>query len=157
MKMNQVMKQEIESIVLSLCWIFPVSIEEKTPDDYFQKLSEFVDISKYDKRDLICAGVTSCKEVDGKDEVQFFVDGVLEVLSRLGHVDLGVVVKHEWRHSLQFAWLRQQGGANLVKRVLNDEIASSYGQGVLEYDAKLFSEKGINRPFEEVFAEYLAA
>ena len=152
MKITKIIKNDLKESIANFSWPCKVQIMDETPEEYFDRLAAYVDISKYDQKDLLCGGVTYCREKDNSDQVVFFMDGLMMIMERIGRLNLEVIVAHEWRHSQQFVWLRKYG---LVKKVVDDEIKAPYGAGVLENDAKSFSEKGIDKNFEEVFANYL--
>ena len=63
---------------------------------------------------------------------------------------------HEFRHCAQFQALRDKGGAELVKRVIERKTESAYGEDVLEYDAyqcQLGKERSIDEFVNEAIIE----
>ena len=63
---------------------------------------------------------------------------------------------HEFRHCAQFQALRDKGGAELVKRVIERKTESAYGEDVLEHDAyqcQLGKERSIDEFVNEAIIE----
>ena len=161
---NESIKMALEATIAKVNFKFNVVIHDETPQEQFEMLANFVDLSKYKKEDLLCAGTTYCSETDGRDEVKFFIDGIYEAIKRsLGLVFplkeiadqylssfINVIVQHEYRHSEQFQYLRSIGGSNLLQRILGDEINATYGNGLLENDAISYSNGNI-KSLDEVF------
>lgn len=66
------------------------------------------------------------------------------------------IARHEARHCAQFQALRSKGGSELVERVIQHKMSSTYGEDVLEYDAyrcQLGEERSIDEFLKEAMIE----
>lgn len=110
------------------------------------------------------AGETLCREMDGEDAVYIYPEQLRMLwwqlaAKRCENIESIVrqIVRHEFRHAEQILAIRKVGGEELVRKMFDLEMNTSYDDRIMEKDAWAEQHLDHYRPIEEFIKEALEA